>query len=320
MTNKPLIVIPGDEPTQCKGSFHLSRLSEYGTIELYENLPKTMDEQVERVKDATVIINSRSSVKWSKKTLAGLNKLKLIALCAIGTDSIDLDFARTNGISVANIPGKTAPIVAEHALGLMFAVAKRAYSQTASILGGNWTGLDNIYLGNKTLGIIGTGNIGSEMINLAKVLGMNVIAWTRNPTKERGDRLGVRYVDMNTLLQLSDVVSIHVALTPETFHLIGATELNRMKPGALLINVSRGSIIDQVALSKALMDGRIGGAGLDVLEDEPPNVDDPIHQCENLVITPHVGDKTPEGTELLNEGVVDNVIAFLEGHPQNLVC
>ena len=88
MTNKPLIVIPGDEPTQCKGSFHLSRLSEYGTIELYENLPKTMDEQVERVKDATVIINSRSSVKWSKKTLAGLNKLKLIALCAIGTDCI----------------------------------------------------------------------------------------------------------------------------------------------------------------------------------------------------------------------------------------
>jgi D-3-phosphoglycerate dehydrogenase len=320
MTNKPLIVIPGDEPIQCKGSFHLSRLSEYGTIKLYENLPKTMDEQVERVKDATVIINSRSSVKWSKKTLVGLNKLKLIALCAIGTDAIDLDFARTNGISVANIPGKTAPIVAEHALGLMFAVAKRAYYQTASILGGYWTGLDNIYLGNKTLGIIGTGNIGSEMINLAKVLGMNVIAWTRNPTKERGDRLGVRYVDMDTLLQLSDVVSIHVALTPETFHLIGANELSRMKPGALIINVSRGSIIDQVALAKALMDGRIGGAGLDVLEDEPPNVDDPILQCENVVITPHVGDKTPEGTELLNEGVVDNVIAFLEGHPQNLVC
>lgn len=320
MTNKPLIVIPGDEPIQCKGSFHLSRLSEYGTIQLYENLPKTLEEQVERVKDATVIINSRSSVKWSKKELVGLNKLKLIALCAIGTDAIDLDYARTNGISVANIPGKTAPIVAEHALGLMFAVAKRAYYQTASILGGNWTGLDNMYLGNKTLGIIGTGNIGSEMISLAKVLGMNVIAWTRNPTKERGDRLGVKYVDMDTLLKLSDVVSIHVALTPETFHLIGASELGRMKSGALLINVSRGSIIDQVALAKALMDGRIGGAGLDVLEDEPPNVDDPILQCENVVITPHVGDKTPEGTELLNEGVVDNVIAFLEGHPQNLVC
>ena len=319
MTNKPIIVIPGDEPIQCKGSLHLSRLAKYGTLKLYEKLPKTMDEQIERVKDATVIINSRSSVKWPKEALVGLDKLKLIALCAIGTDAVDLEFTQRNGISVANIPGKTAPIVAEHALGLMFAVAKRAYHQTANIVGGVWTGLDNIFLGNKTLGIIGTGNIGSEMARLANALGMNVIAWTRNPTKEREDRLGVKYVDLDALLKMSDVVSIHVALTPETFHMIGANELNRMKPGALLINVSRGSIVDQLALSKALEERQLGGAGLDVLEDEPPNVNDPILQCENVVITPHVGDKTPEGTELLNEGVVDNIIAFLEGHPQNLV-
>lgn len=319
MTDRPVIVIPGDYPPQCQGSSQLERLAPYADVKLFDNLPQNMAEQVERARDATVIINSRSIVKWPAEVLRQLTKLKMISLCAIGSDAIDLDQARASGIVVSNIPGKTAPIVAEHAFGLMFGVAKRTAYQTATLRSGVWRRMENILLMGKTLGIIGTGNIGGEMARLATAVGMTVIAWTRNPSPERGDRLGVRYVELDELLRESDVVSLHLALTPETRHFIGKRELGLMKQGAVLVNVARGQVVDQKALVESLNSGHLGGAGIDVYEDEPVPADSPLLLCEQVVLTPHVGDMTPEGTEWLNEGTVDNVIAFFEGSPQNVV-
>ena len=317
--NRPIIVIPGDDPPQCQGSAQLERLARYGDVRLYDNRPASDEEKVERARDATALINSRSVVKWPAEVLRQLPGLKMITVCGIGTDSVDLDQARAMGIVVSNIPDKTPPLVAEHAFGLMFAVAKRAAFQTAAMREGRWEKVDNVFLQDKTLGVVGTGNVGAEMARLGSAIGMNVLAWTFHPSPERAERLGVRYVELDELLRLSDVVSIHVKLTDESRHLIGRRELELMNEGALLVNAARGEVVDTAALVDALNAGHLGGAGLDVYEEEPLPKGHPLTQCAQAVLTPHVADMTPEGLERLNEGVVDNVIAFFEGRPQN-VC
>jgi phosphoglycerate dehydrogenase-like enzyme len=264
-------------------------------------------------------MNTRGAVKWPAEALRALPRLRMATACGIGTDAFDLRVARELGIVVCNVPGKTAPIVAEHALGLMLAVAKRAHFSTAELKAGRWTVRDNVYLRGKTLGVVGAGNIGAAMAGLGRAIGMQVIAWTFRPTPEREAALGVRFVPLEELLRTADVVSLHVRLTPESTGLIGARELGLMKPGAILVNTARGAVVEQAALVDALQSGRLGGAGLDVYEREPLPADHPIRACEQVVLTPHNADQTPEGSDLLSAGVVDNVIAFLEGRPQNVV-
>ena len=313
------IVVPGDSPPQIQGSAHLDRLKPYGDVRLYLNRPETAEEKIHRAEDADILINSRGMVQWHADVLSHLPKLKLISLCSIGTDMIDLDEAKRRGIVVCNQPGRTAPVVAEHSFGLMFALAKRAAFMTASMQSGKWPRMDNMYLQGKTLGIIGTGHIGSEMARLGNAIGMNVIAWTYHSSTKRAKQLGIVYVSIKELLRRSDVVSLHVKLTDRSFHLIGERELALMKPNALLINVARGQIVDTDALVHALNSGHLGGAAIDVYEQEPPPVDHPLLKCEQVILTPHCADMTPEGVDLLNEGAVDNVIDFLEGNPKNVV-
>ena len=233
---------------------------------------------------------------------------------------IDLEIARELGIVVSNQPGRTAPVVAEHMFGLMFALSKRAYFQTAELVAGRWTRMMNTMLQGKVLGVVGTGAIGAEMARLARAIGMDVIAWTFNPSPERAKEYGVRFVELDELLQQSDVVSLHVKLTADSRHLIGARELGLMKEDALLLNGARGDVLDINALRASLLGGRIGGAGLDVFPEEPLSADHPILDCDQVVLTPHAADQTLEGVDLLNEGAVNNVVAFLEGRPQNNVA
>jgi D-3-phosphoglycerate dehydrogenase len=314
-----VIVIPGDDPPQIQGSPQLDRLTPYGEVVLYTDRPKTLDEQIARVRDAVCLINSRGAVKWPAEALRALPRLRMATVCGIGTDAFDLAAARQQGVLVCNLPGRTAPIVAEHAFGLMLAVAKRAVFQTQRLRAGVWGGPDNVYLHGKTLGIVGTGNIGAAMARLAGAIGMEVVAWTFHPTPERAAELGVRYLPLDDLLRRSDVVSLHVKLTPESRGLLGARELALMKPGAILVNTARGAVVDTPALVAALREGRLGGAGLDVFDTEPLLPDHPVLACEQVVLTPHNADQTPEGMEALNSGVVENVIAFLEGRPRNVV-
>ncbi len=313
------IVVPGDSPPQIQGSPHLDRLKPYGNVVLYSDRPETVEEKIRRAADADILINSRGMVKWHADILPHLPKLKMISLCSIGTDMIDLEMAKKREVVVCNQPGRTAPVVAEHSFGLMFALAKRAAFMTSALKTGNWPRMDNIYLQGKTLGIVGTGHIGSEMARLANAIGMNVIAWTYNPSSDRANQLGIKYVSFDDLLRLSDVVSLHVKLTDESYHLIGEHELAMMKPNALIINVARGPILDTEALIQSLNNGHLGGAAIDVYDQEPIPKDHPLLSCEQVILTPHCADMTPEGVELLNEGAVDNIIAFLEGNPINVV-
>jgi D-3-phosphoglycerate dehydrogenase len=210
--------------------------------------------------------------------------------------------------------------VAEHAFGLMLAASKRVVFQTGELRDGRWgTRIDNIYLNGKTLGVIGAGPIGARMAALGKAIGMNVIAWTFNPTPERAARMGVEFVGLDDLLRRSDVVSLHLPLTDQSRALIGTRELGIMKSGSLLINTGRGPLVDEAALIAALESGHLAGAGLDVYTQEPLPADAPILRCKQVVLTPHNADSTPEGLDFLNEGAVENAIAFLEGKPENVV-
>ncbi len=317
--NRLKIVVPGDSPPQIQGSPHLERLKPYGDVVIYTNRPETDTEQLRRAEDAEILINSRGLVKWPAELLRQLSKLKLISLCSIGTDMIGLDEAKKRGITVCNQPGRTAPVVAEHGFGLMLGLAKRAAFLTASMKAGGWPRIDNVYLQGKTLGIIGTGHIGAEMARLGRAIGMDVIAWTYHPSTTRAQELRIRFVSLTELLRTADVVSLHVRLTEKSYHLIGENEIAMMKPGTLLINVARGNLIDTDALVNALNSGHLGGAAIDVYDQEPLPADHPLLACKQVILTPHCADMTPEGVELLNEGAVDNIITFLEGNPQNVV-
>ena len=312
------IVIPGDDPPQVQGSPHLDRLAPYGDVTLYTDRPSSMEEQLARVEGAEVIMNTRGAVKWFREALELVPDLRLIATCSIGTDMIDLEAARERGVTVCNQPGKIAPYVAEHIIGLMFAAAKRAAYQTAELKAGRWALRHNIYLRGKTLGVIGTGNTGAEVVRIANALGMRVIAWTYNPSPERASALGVEFVELDDLLRESDVVSIQVRLSDDSREMLGSREFGLMKPGAIFVNGGRGELVNTDALVEALNSGHLAGAGLDVFDQEPLPPDHPILSCEQVALTPHIADQTPEGVESLNEGCVTNVIAYLEGRPQNV--
>jgi len=314
-----LIVAPGDDPPQIQGSPQLERLKAYGEVIVHTDRPQSLEQKIARVKDAVCLMNTRSAVKWPAEALRALPHLRMATACGIGVDAFDLAIARELGITVCNIPGRTAPIVAEHAFGLMLALAKRAYFQTAELKAGRWIGGDNVYLNGKVLGIVGTGNIGARMARLAHAIGMKVLAWTFAPSDVRAVELGVRFVPLDDLLKQSDVVSLHVKLTDRSRGLIGARELALMKPEALLVNTARGPVIDTAALVEALHSRRLGGAALDVFDTEPLPANHPLLACEQVILTAHNADQTPEGMDLLNAGVVDNVIAFLEGRPRNVV-
>jgi D-3-phosphoglycerate dehydrogenase len=320
MPERVKIVVPADQPRQIAGSPRLERLGPYGEVEVYTDRPASPDEQVRRLQGAQILMNSRGSVRWPGEVLRRLPDLRFITVFAIGSDSIDRVTARELGITVSNIPGQTAPVVAEHAFGLMLAIAKRVVFQSGELRAGRWgTPIDNIYLHGKTLGVIGAGPIGARMMALGRAIGMQVIAWTFHPSTERAARLGAEFVALDDLLQRSDVVSLHLGLTDQTCGMIGRRELGLMKPGTLLVNTGRGALVDEAAMIEALESGHLAGAALDVYTEEPLPADAPILRCKQVVLTPHNADTTPEGLDLLNEGAVENVIAFLEGRPRNVV-
>jgi len=318
-TDRPLLLIPGDDPVQIAGSPRLETLGEHFEVRLFDNRPTDDAEKLERASAATAMINSRGAVTWPGEVLRQLPDLKFISTCGIGTDSIDLVACRELGITVSNIPGRTAPVVAEHAFALMMAISRKTSYFTAAMKRNDWHQVLSTSLSGKTLGVIGTGNIGTEMIRLSRAFGMEVIAWSFHPDDEKARQLGFRYVERDEVFSQSDVISLHVKLTDDSRHLVTSRELALMPAGSLLVNTARGAVVDTDALVAALDSGHLGGAALDVYETEPLETDHPLTRCEHIVLTPHCADQTPEGNDLLNLGATENAIAFLQGRPQNLV-
>ena len=315
-----LLVVPDDEPPVIAGTPLEERSRALADqVEWHFTRPVSEADTIARIKDSEAIINIRSSVQFTRNVLAACPRLKLLSVWGTGVDHVDLAAAAELGITVANTPGYGAPYVSEHALALAMAVSRRIVENDRRIREGGWTAgfIDELY--NKTLGVVGAGAIGRRMIQLGQGIGMKVIAWTFNPTAQRAAEYGVPFVPLEELLTRSDVVSLHVALTPQTVGFIGREQLALMKPNAILVNVARGAVVDEKALLETLQAGKIAGAGLDVFETEPLPHGHPFAKLDNVVLSPHVGGMAYNGTMRGLEMSIENLEAFAAGSPVNVV-
>ena len=289
--------------------------------------PKTQQDEVsERLAGATIAIVNK--LRIDAGLLAALPALQMVAVAATGINNIDLDACRARGIVVANIRGYAVHAVPEHVLALVLALSRNILAYRQSVAEGRWQRAEQFCffdhpirdLHGATLALIGSGSLGSGVARLAGAFGMHVLR------SERKDALSVRpgYVPFGEALRQADVVSLHCPLTADTTKLIGEAELRSMKPSALLINTARGGLVDEAALAGALREGRIAGAGFDVLSVEPPRSGNPLLAPDllalpNFLLTPHVAWASQPAMQALADQLIANLEAFARGAPQHVV-
>ena len=263
----------------------------------------------------------RSRTKLTKDILKNADNMQIIARAGVGVDNIDLDAATEKGIMVVNSPESTSVTVAEHTMGLILSMARKISIADKSVKDGKWEKKKfmGVELRNKTLGVIGMGRIGSQVVNRCKSFGMDTMAYDPYLPEEVAKQMGVELTDLNTVLKNSDFITIHVPLTPETKHSISTPQFELMKDSAFIVNCARGGIIDEDALYDALVNNKIGGAALDVYEEEPPK-ESKLFDLDNIVLTPHIAASTKEAQRDAAIIVADEIIELTKGNnPKNVL-
>jgi glyoxylate reductase len=294
----------------------LDRLRAVADVDVWpERLPPSPDELRALVAGAAGLIAMLTD-RIDAHLLDAAPDLVVVANYAVGYDNVDVAALAERGVVVSNTPGVLTEATADIAWALLMASARRLPEGAAAVRSGDWLTWEPDWLlghdvAGATLGVVGFGRIGEAVARRASGFGMDVLAWNRRPKAADG----VRFVELDELLERSDFVSLHVALTDETRWLIGATELRAMKPTAVLVNTARGAIVDQKALATALRSGEIFGAGLDVVVDEPIDVDDELLDIPSCLVLPHLGSATVATRGRMADMVVDNVLAALRGEP-----
>ncbi|HEY1720597.1 MAG TPA: D-2-hydroxyacid dehydrogenase [Magnetospirillaceae bacterium] len=280
----------------------------------------TADQVVERLKGATIAITNKIPIRAA--ALAQLPDLQFIAVAATGTDIVDKAPCKARGIPVSNIRGYAFNTVPEHVFTLIFALRRNLIAYREDVKRGRWQTVDTFCLfdhpihdvAGSTIGIVGYGALGKGVGKIAQAFGMKILAMGSKPGPDR--------VDLETILREADIVVLQTPLTDATRNMIGAAELKTMKPSAILINCSRGGLVDEAALVQALRTGTIAGAGFDVLTTEPPKQGNPLIDLldlPNFILTPHVAWASREAMQILADQLIDNVEAFVGGAPRNLV-
>ena len=316
MASPPRIVIL-DGFTLNPGDLSWSALAELGQLELHEHTPPEL--VLERARGMPIVLTNKTIL--TGETLKALPELRFIGVLATGYNVVDIAVATERGIAVSNVPAYAAPSVAQAVFSLLLELATHTGDHARAVAAGRWAACRDfcfwdtplVELSGLTLGIVGFGAIGRAVSTIARAFGMRVIVHSRTPVENEEN------VDVDALFSQADVVSLHCPLTPATKGLVNAERLARMKPSAFLINTGRGPLVDEAALADALNRGRIAGAGLDVLGQEPPPAGHPLFTARNCVITPHIGWTTKAARERLLATSVANVRAFLAGSAQNLV-
>ncbi len=254
-------------------------------------------------------------VPMSARVLENAPRLKAVSAHGVGVDHIDLEAAARKGVIVANCPGANDQAVADLAIGLMVAIARQIPSVDQDVRSGKWGRYHGSELWNKTLGLIGLGRIGRGVAKRALGFDMQVLAYDPYVDEQLAGAIGVRMSSFEEVISAADFLSLHAALTEETRHMIGKSELENMKPSAFLINTARGGLVDEEALYAALVEGQLAGAALDAFAAEPP-IDSPLLQLENVVLTPHIGAHTQEAIERVGVLAAQNVVQALQtGEP-----
>ncbi|KUJ95852.1 MAG: Lactate dehydrogenase-like oxidoreductase [Desulfonauticus sp. 38_4375] len=303
------------------GDLSWEELKTLGEVVIYDRTPK--DQVVERAKDAPILITNKTIL--DRENLQHLPQVKYIGVLATGYNVVDVDYCQEKGIVVTNVPGYGPKTVAQMVFAHILELTNRVYAHHLSVIEGEWSrALDFCYwkyplveLSGKTLGIIGFGQIGREVARIGQAFGMNILVKTRSIPKEVPEY--VKLVSLEELITQSDVISLNCPLTKETENLVNEDFLKAMKPSAYLINCSRGQLVDEQALVKALKEGQIAGAGVDVLSQEPPPANHPFFTCPNLHLTPHIAWATKEARQRLLDIAVDNLRSFLQGKVKNRV-
>ena len=288
-------------------------------VQVYDD--STNEEVIERIQGAHVVVTKELPVGADLLSQFP-DSVKLIVEAGTGYNNIDLDAARAKGITVCNIPAYSTERVAHTAIMMLLNFASTMQQQIGMLAKGDrsnftkYLQVSHTEVNGKTLGVIGAGHIGMEVIKVAKALGMNILVHTRTP-KADGD--GIRYVSLDELLENSDYITLHCPLNDQTKYMINKETIAKMKPSAVIVNTGRGPLINEADLCEALAAKRIAGAGLDVQEVEPPAEDSPLYTLDNVIITPHMGWKGLETRQRLVGIIRDNVQAFLKGEPINVV-
>jgi glycerate dehydrogenase len=311
-----------DSYTLNPGDLSWDGLDNLGELFLYDRT--SVDKILERSAGAEVILTNKTPL--TEAIINSLPNLKYIGVLATGYNVVDTAAAKKQNIIVTNVPAYSTMSVAQLTFALLLELCNHVQKQSDSVMNGKWAqSADFSYsdfplmeLAGKTFGVIGFGTIGKKVADIATVFGMNIIASSRHQT-DQSERKNFRWAEINEVLEHSDVVSIHCPLTPETKGLINEESLRRMKRSAFLINTSRGPIVVEQDLADALNNDTIAGAGLDVLSSEPPLKDNPLFKAKNCLITPHIAWATKEARIRLMDVAVNNVAAFINGNPINVV-
>src|SRR5438094_547691 len=256
----------------------------------------------------------RSATKVTKEILDAAQKLRVVGRAGTGVDNIDLAAASRRGVVVMNAPGGNSVSVAEHTLALLLALARQVAEASQSTRGGKWEKkkfASGRELMGKTLGVIGTGSIGALVVRRAQAFGMKVIGYDPFLAAEAAEKLGIELVNLADIWKRSDAVTLHVPLTEQTKNMVAAAQIAQMKPGALLVNCARGGLVDEAALATALKAGKLGGAALDVFEQEPPPASHPLFSCQNFIGTPHLGGSTEDAQQNVATIVCEAMVDYL---------
>ncbi|HUE36661.1 MAG TPA: D-2-hydroxyacid dehydrogenase [Candidatus Acidoferrum sp.] len=303
------------------GDLSWDEFAKLGELEIF---PRTSEAQtVERLRGATIALTNKAVI--NRRMMSALPDLRYVGITATGYNIVDVQAARERGITVCNVPEYSTRDVAQAVFALLLELASHTGHHAETVRSGKWNrspdfcywdypliGLDGL-----TLGIIGYGRIGRAVARIARAFGMNVLA-LRRPASSNVEN-DVQNVELDGLLRESDIVTLHCPLTPQTMGLVNAQFLAKMKPTAFLINTARGGLMDEAALADALNHDRIAGAGLDVLSVEPPPMNNPLLSAKNCVITPHIAWATKTARERLLKISAENIRAWLNGKPQNVV-
>ncbi len=304
------------------GDLSWEYLEKYGDLTIHERTAAA--EIAERAADATAVLTNK--VPLGADVLRQLPELKYIGVLATGYNIIDTTYAKERGIVVTNVPGYSTQSVAQLTLALLLELCHHVQRHSDRVKEGKWSQSPDfsfwdyplMELSGKTMGIIGFGDIGKQVADIAAAFGMRVVAHSRTET-DQSHRTNFRWVGLDELLEQSDVVSLHCPLTPKTQGLINADTLSKMKTSAFLLNTSRGPLVEEESLATALNAGKLAGAGVDVLTVEPPKADNPLFAAKNCLVTPHIAWATKEARARLMHTVDENLKAYLEGRPINVV-
>jgi D-3-phosphoglycerate dehydrogenase len=315
-----LIVVPDDFPSVFENTPAHEKSRALADTRVYT--ARGADDETElirRIDRATIVINIRAHAHFSDAVFAACPALKMVSVWGTGVDNFDLTAAGRRGVTICNTPGVNAFAVAEHTIALMLAAARRIPRIDREMREGKWPREMLTQCLGKTLGVFGTGKIGARVIEIARAMGMTVLAWSARGDAARVTAMGARAASKEEILREADFVSLHVRLTPETRGFLSRREVAQMKKSAILVNTGRGALVDREALLDALTTGKLSAAALDVFHDEPLKPNDPFLALPNVVLSPHNAGQTPE---VVRDGLlaaVTNVENYLNGTPTEVV-